>query len=51
MDLNSVHEWEQTVVKMLNFDGWDLEWVGGDFTSYDAKGKTKKGKDIIDLCR
>ena len=47
MDLNSVHEWEQTVVKMLNFDGWDLEWVGGDFTSYDAKGKTKKGKECV----
>ena len=32
---------------MYNFDGWDLEWCGGEFEHYDAKGKTPKGYDCI----
>ena len=47
MDINSVHEWDQVVVKILNLDGWNLEWCGGDFTHYDAKGKTRKGKECV----
>lgn len=32
---------------MYNLDGWDLEWCGGEFEHYDAKGKTPKGYDCI----
>lgn len=47
MDINSVHEWEQTVVGILNFNGWQLEWCGGKFEYYDAKGLTPKNKKCV----
>jgi|TARA_R100001463_G_scaffold69904_1_gene123378 hypothetical protein len=47
MGINKVHEWEQAIVTLLNIDGWDLEWCGGGFKHYDAKGKTPKGKNCV----
>ena len=47
MNLSNVHEWEKWVIEILNVDGWQLEWTGEGFKSYDAKGKTKKGFDCV----
>tara|TARA_R100001460_G_scaffold6748_3_gene17519 strand:- start:535 stop:966 length:432 start_codon:yes stop_codon:yes gene_type:complete len=47
MDINSVHAWENTVVEILNYDGWQLEWCGGKFQYYDAKGLTPKNKKCV----
>ena len=42
MNINKVHELEQAVVKILNLDGWKLEWSGDGYEHYDAKGFTPK---------
>lgn len=47
MNINDVHLWEQTVVKLLNFDGWDLQWCGGKFEHYDAIGSTPKNNECL----
>lgn len=47
MNISKVHKLEQAVVLLLNFDGWELEWCGGEYEYYDAKGKTPKGKDCV----
>ena len=47
MGIKEVHKWEQTVVKILNLDGWNLEWSGGGFNHYDAKGYTRKKKECV----
>jgi hypothetical protein len=44
---NSHHKWEQGIILLLNLDGWDLTWTGGEFEHYDAKGKTPKGFDCV----
>ena len=38
MNLESVHKLEQAVVKILNFDGWQLEWTGKGNSHFDAEG-------------
>jgi hypothetical protein len=43
----SHHLWEQGIIHLMNLDGWDLEWTGGEFEHYDAKGKTPKGFDCV----
>ena len=45
--LDKTHIWEQGIVQLMNLDGWELEWCGGEFSHYDAKGKTPKGFDCI----
>ncbi|QDP45777.1 MAG: hypothetical protein Tp1102DCM384591_19 [Prokaryotic dsDNA virus sp.] len=47
MGIAKIHKWEQAVVMILNLDGWDLEWTGEKFKSYDAKGKTPKGRECV----
>ena len=44
---SSSHKWEQGIVHLMNLDGWELEWTGGEFSHYDAKGKTPKGFDCV----
>lgn len=44
---NSHHKWEQGIIKVLNLDGWNLEWTGEEFEHYDARGKTPKGLDCV----
>jgi hypothetical protein len=43
----SHHKWEQGIIHLLNLDGWELEWTGEEFESFDAKGKTPKGFDCV----
>jgi hypothetical protein len=47
LNIDEVHKWEQAIVILLNFDGWELEWCGGGFEHFDAKGKTPKGFDCV----
>jgi len=47
MGINKIHKWEQAVVAVLNIIGWELEWTGEKFESWDAKGKTPKGFDCV----
>ena len=47
MQISDVHKWEQAVISILNFDGWDLQWCGGGFEHYDAVGGTPKGKECV----
>lgn len=47
MNINKVHKLEQAVIKILNLDGWDLDWCGGGFEHYDAVGETPKGKPCV----
>jgi len=43
----SHHKWEQGIIHLMNLEGWNLEWCGGGFEHYDAKGKTPKGFDCV----
>ena len=48
MKIQTVHKFEQTVVSFLNeFEGWELEWCGGEYEHYDCKGKTRKGHECV----
>ena len=47
MGLKNINKWEQSVVLLLNFDGWDLTWTGDGYTHYDAVGQTKMGFDCV----
>ena len=48
MDIERIHKFEKTVVRFLNeFSGWELEWSGGGYDFYDAKGKTPKGHECV----
>lgn len=47
MNIKDVHKWEQAIIILLNFDGWDLEWCGGGFDHYDAIGRTPKGFECV----
>jgi hypothetical protein len=47
MTIEQTHVWEQGIIQLLNLDGWELEWTGGEFEHYDAKGKTPKGYNCI----
>ena len=51
MTIDRVHKLEQSIVHLYNtFDGWQLEWCGGGYEHYDAKGFTPKGyKCIIEM--
>lgn len=44
---NAHNKWEKGIVLLLTLDGWDLEWTGGEFEHYDARGKTPKGFDCV----
>jgi hypothetical protein len=43
----SHHDFEKAVINIMNLDGWELEWCGGEYEHYDAKGKTPKGFDCV----
>ena len=47
MGIKAIKKLEQTLVKFLNFDGWDLEWTGDGFKNYDACGFTRKGVPCV----
>ena len=43
----SHHAWERGIIQLMNLDGWELFWCGGEFSHYDAFGKTPKGFDCV----
>ena len=43
----SHHAWERGIIHLMNLDGWDLQWCGGEFSHFDAVGKTPKGFDCV----
>jgi hypothetical protein len=48
LEIERLHQLEKSYVLLLNaFDGWELEWCGGGFDHFDAKGKTPKGKECV----
>jgi hypothetical protein len=47
MNLNKVHQFEQSIVALLNLQGWNLEWCGGGFEHFDCIGTTAKGKSVV----
>jgi hypothetical protein len=47
MGLKKIHKLEKAVIAILNIDGWELQWTGKDYTTYDAIGKTPKGFDCV----
>jgi len=48
LGIDKLHQLEKSYVLLLNaFDGWELEWCGGGFDHFDAKGKTPKGKECV----
>ena len=47
MNLNKVHQFEQSIVSVLNLQGWNLEWCGGGFEHFDCIGTTAKGKSVV----
>ena len=36
MDITTTHNFEQSVINILNLDGWNLEWCGGNYEDYDS---------------
>ena len=47
MGISKIKKLEQAVVKVLNFDGWDLKIPEDNFSRYDAYGTTPKGKKCV----
>ena len=45
--INKIHKLEQTIVQLLNLDGWKLKWTGEGSESWDAEGLTPKGKECV----
>jgi len=47
MSINKIHKLEQSVIKILNLDGWKLKHTGDGSKSWDAEGLTPKGKECV----
>lgn len=47
MDIQTVHKFEYAIISFFNIDGWQLEWCGGKYEHYDAKGFTSKGYPCV----
>ena len=49
MMIKEIHKWEQSVVTLLNLDGWTLNHTGEGSMSWDAEGKTPfpKSQDCV----
>ena len=45
--IKDIHKWEQSVVTLLNLDGWTLNHTGEGSVSWDAEGKTPKSQDCV----
>mgnify|MGYP006155549515 CR=1 FL=1 len=47
MNISKEHQFEQSIVTLLNLDGWNLEWCGGGFEHFDCIGTTPKGVQCV----
>jgi hypothetical protein len=45
--IKNINKWEQAVISLLNFDGFNLEWVGDQNKCYDAIGTSPKGLKCV----
>ena len=45
--IKDIHRWEQSVVTLLNLDGWTLNHTGEGSVSWDAEGTTPKSQDCV----
>ena len=45
--IKDIHRWEQSVVTLLNLDGWTLSHTGNGSISWDAEGTTPKSQDCV----
>ena len=45
--VGKIHKLEQSIVQILNLDGWQLKWTGEGSQSWDAEGLTPKGKECV----
>jgi len=45
--IKDIHRWEQSVVTLLNLDGWTLNHTGEGNVSWDAEGTTPKSQDCV----
>ena len=47
MEIKKIHQLEQAMVLLLNFEGWNLKHTGDSSLPYDAIGKTQRGYDCV----
>lgn len=47
MSLSRVHQFEQSIVSLLNLQGWHLEWCGGGYEHFDCIGTSPKGNSVV----
>ncbi len=45
--IKNIHKWEESVIALLNLDGWDLKHTGKGNKSWDAAGKTPNGNECV----
>ena len=45
--IKEIHKWEQSIVTLLNLDGWTLNHTGEGSLSWDAEGTTPKSQDCV----
>ena len=45
--IKEIHKWEQSIVTLLNLDGWTLNHTGDGSISWDAEGTTPKSQDCV----
>ena len=50
-NIANIHQAEKAVIMKWNeYEGWNLEWSGGEYEHFDAKGYTPKGfKCVIEM--
>ena len=47
MNLNKVHQFEQSIVSLLNSEGWNLEWCGGGYEHFDCIGTSPRNVQVV----
>ena len=47
MEIKKIKQWENALILLLNFDGWNLKSAESNIEIFDAYGKTPKGFDCV----
>ena len=47
MSINKIHQFEKSIVALLNLDGWNLEHCGNGYEHFDAIGTSPKGIQVV----